>query len=108
MIADLKPYPEYKESGLSWLGQIPKHWELKRTKSCVANIIDQTTQMESGDLYVALENIESWTGLVRPQQGENLFASQVKRFQPNDVLFGKLRPYLAKVTRLQSRGVCVG
>ena len=26
MIADLKPYPEYKESGLPWLGGIPRHW----------------------------------------------------------------------------------
>ena len=27
MIADLKPYAEYKESGLPWLGQVPGHWE---------------------------------------------------------------------------------
>ena len=25
MIADLKPYAEYKESGLPWLGQVPGH-----------------------------------------------------------------------------------
>lgn len=23
-------YPEYKDSGLAWLGQVPAHWELKR------------------------------------------------------------------------------
>lgn len=28
MIADLKPYPEYKESGLPWLGLVPAHWGL--------------------------------------------------------------------------------
>ncbi len=28
MIADLKPYAEYKESGLPWLGQVPGHWSL--------------------------------------------------------------------------------
>ena len=28
MIADLKPYAEYKESGLPWLGQLPTHWGL--------------------------------------------------------------------------------
>ena len=28
MIADLKPYPEYKESGLPWLGKVPRHWDL--------------------------------------------------------------------------------
>ena len=29
MIADLKPYAEYKESGLPWLGQVPGHWEMR-------------------------------------------------------------------------------
>jgi type I restriction enzyme S subunit len=29
MIADLKPYPKYKESGLPWLGQVPGHWETR-------------------------------------------------------------------------------
>ena len=108
MIAELKPYADYKDSGLPWLGQVPAHWELKRAKSSIANVIEQTTHIESGDVYVALENIESWTGRVRPQTGTQLFTGQVKRFQSQDVLFGKLRPYLAKVTRLQRRGVCVG
>ena len=27
MIADLKPFPEYEASGLSWLGSIPSHWD---------------------------------------------------------------------------------
>ncbi len=33
MIADLNPYPEYKESGLPWLGAIPASWTIKRAKS---------------------------------------------------------------------------
>lgn len=33
MIEDLKPYPEYKNSGLPWLGMYPKSWNLRRTKS---------------------------------------------------------------------------
>ncbi len=24
----LKPYPEYKDSGVPWLGDVPAHWEL--------------------------------------------------------------------------------
>lgn len=28
MTAGLKPYPEYKDSGLPWLGKIPAHWSL--------------------------------------------------------------------------------
>ena len=90
MIADLKPYPEYKESGLAWLGKVPGHWSLNRMKSCVENVVEQTWTIGFGDVYVALENIESWTGRVRPQRGEHLFSGQVKRFRRNDVLFGKL------------------
>ncbi len=32
MIADLKPYADYKESGLPWLGQMPAHWGQRRMK----------------------------------------------------------------------------
>ncbi|MBI2783095.1 MAG: restriction endonuclease subunit S [Gammaproteobacteria bacterium] len=35
MIADLKPYAEYKDSGLPWLGQVPGHWEVQRLKNWV-------------------------------------------------------------------------
>ena len=33
MIDDLRPYPAYKPSGVEWLGDVPAHWEVKRTKS---------------------------------------------------------------------------
>lgn len=28
MIDELKPYPEYKDSGVPWLGKVPGHWDL--------------------------------------------------------------------------------
>jgi type I restriction enzyme S subunit len=28
VIWDLKPYAEYKDLGLPWLGQVPGHWQL--------------------------------------------------------------------------------
>lgn len=33
MIHNLKPYSAYKDSGMSWLGKVPEHWEVKRTKT---------------------------------------------------------------------------
>ena len=30
MIDGLKPYPEYKDSGLPWLSNIPRHWNVAR------------------------------------------------------------------------------
>ena len=36
MVADLKPYPAYKDSGVAWLGDVPEHWELRRTKTLLS------------------------------------------------------------------------
>lgn len=36
MIADLPPYPAMKDSGVPWLGSVPQHWELRRTKTVLS------------------------------------------------------------------------
>jgi type I restriction enzyme S subunit len=108
VIAGLKPYPAMKDSGVPWLEEVPEHWEIERLKSSVSNVVEQTAKRQSGDLYVALEHVEGWTGRLRPADSDVAFNSQVKRFRAGDVLFGKLRPYLAKVTRPTNGGVCVG
>ena len=28
----MKKYDSYKDSGVKWLGQIPSHWELRKSK----------------------------------------------------------------------------
>ncbi len=55
--------------------------------------------------YVGLEHIRSWTGeimLDHELQPDGL----VTHFKKGDVLFGKLRPYLAKVTAPKFSGFC--
>ena len=107
LTAEHKPYPDYKPSGVDWLGYLPAHWKVARLKSHVANIADQTDECGADEVYLALENVESWTGKLREVGKDISFDSQVKRFQVGDVLFGKLRPYLAKVTSPNCNGVCV-
>jgi type I restriction enzyme, S subunit len=36
MIADLKPYPEYKASGSSWLGVVPAKWEVRNLRTLIS------------------------------------------------------------------------
>ena len=33
MAAELKPYPAYKDSGVSWLGDVPANWTVQRIKT---------------------------------------------------------------------------
>lgn len=41
------PYPEYKESGVEWLGEIPAHWEVKMLKRLAAMQAGCTITSES-------------------------------------------------------------
>jgi type I restriction enzyme S subunit len=43
MITDLRPYGEYKASGLPWLGQVPAHWEVRRIKTVLRETDRRTT-----------------------------------------------------------------
>ena len=101
-------YSAYKSSGIPWLGDVPEHWEVPRLKGYVTNAIDLTKAPLNGELYLALEHVESWTGRFSDAGDGVSFSGQVKRFQAEDVLFSKLRPYLAKVTCPNRSGVCVG
>lgn len=96
-----------KPSGVEWLGEVPEHWELRRLKFIASNITNQASTKASGEIYLALEHVQSWTGVARSLEGDVEFASTVKQFVTDDVLFSKLRPYLAKVTRANRPGVCV-
>ena len=104
----LDPNAPRKSSGVEWLGEIPEHWERRRLKFLVRNVNEQTAIRQPDEVYIALEHVEGWTGRITLPSESIAFDSQVKRFRTGDVLFGKLRPYLAKVTRPDVPGVCVG
>ncbi|TXK92962.1 hypothetical protein BMR02_15975 [Methylococcaceae bacterium HT1] len=59
---------------------------------------DEKTSIKSNtEDYVELEDISQWTGKILNKRNTLEVASQVNVFYKGDVLFGKLRPYLAKL-----------
>ena len=109
--ARFKRYPAYKDSGVEWLGEIPAHWEAKRLKY-VAPVTDERSNVVTPDFpFIGLEHIESGPGrLVRTSEDATTDSAETEGaaslFRPGDVLFGKLRPYLAKVLRPEFNGCC--
>lgn len=95
---------ELKDSGINWIGEIPKHWEVKRLKfqSQLNNI--KSISRDSNLPYYGMENIESMTGKHIETATEVEGLANV--FSKGNVLFGKLRPYLAKVHLAKEDGVC--
>ena len=96
-------YPEYKDSGVEWLGTVPAHWNVNRLKRLARLLTEKTDRREKP---VALENIESWSGSF--VETEAMFSGEGVGFEPGDILFGKLRPYLAKVLLAAFSGEAVG
>lgn len=96
-------YSLYKYGGNEWLGQIPEHWSVRKLKHSSALV---TRKADKKTNQVALENIESWSG--RYIKTESKFDGDGTSFQRSDILFGKLRPYLAKALLATESGEAVG
>ena len=97
---------EMKDSGVEWLGKIPKEWEVKRLKRIV-DLRNNKGVYISNQNYIALENIESKTGKYIENSKEEIIVDGICNiFFENDVLFGKLRPYLAKCIITSNKGFC--
>lgn len=99
----LPRYPQYKDSGVEWLGRVPAHWSVSPLKRHMALL---TEKAEGRRWPVALENVESWSGRFVPTEGD--FQGDGVAFAASDILFGKLRPYLAKVFLAAHDGEAVG
>ena len=87
---------EMKDSGIEWIGAIPTTWHTKKMKY-ISNFIQNKYSSDYGLLpYIGLENIASWSGSFISTNSQ-YDREQSLICEPEDILFGKLRPYLAKV-----------
>lgn len=57
MIADLKPYPAYKDSGVPWLGKVPSTWVIARNGGLF------TQQNETGFAHLPILEVSLKTGV---------------------------------------------
>ena len=98
-----KAYPEYRDSRVEWLDRVPTHWQCYPLKRLVTLVNEKAGTAEELP-YIGLENVESWTGRLLETEAES--DSLANRFAPTDILFGKLRPYLAKALAPAFAGRC--
>ena len=90
----------------------PVEWSEKRLKFAAPLRIERVEATSEHNDYLGLENIQSWTGRLLPtENGESVTdedseGGTANRFSKGDVLFGKLRPYLAKALHADMDGVC--
>ena len=120
MSGELKPYPEYKDSGVEWLGEVPGHWEVRRLSQIGTLFKGRGGSKEDevpsgvpciryGDLYTSHRNfIHDSRSFVSEER-----AAAYTRINFGDVLFaasGETIDEIGKsaVSLLRSEAVCGG
>lgn len=98
----LNPDAPLRPSGIDWIGNIPSHW----TKCRFKNFMYLKTNPSCSQVKVGLENLESGSGKFIESDTE--FEGNGVEFCHNDILYGKLRPYLRKVWLAEFSGNAVG
>ena len=93
---------EYKDSGIEWIGRIPKKWKTCRFK----NFMVLRTEPSTSENKIGLENIESESGHFIQTEGK--FDGNGVQFHKGEIVYGKLRPYLRKVWLASFDGNAVG
>jgi type I restriction enzyme S subunit len=97
MIADLKPYPAMKDSGVPWLGAVPEHWEVRRNGRLFAQ------RNETGFAGLPILEVSLKTG-VRVREFANSNRKQVmadrdkyKRAAKGDIAYNMMRMWQGAV-----------
>lgn len=98
----LNPDAPLRPSGIDWIGDIPEHW----TKCRFKNFMYLKTTPSYSQVKIGLENLES--GSSKFIESDTEFDGNGVEFCQNDILYGKLRPYLRKVWLAEFNGNAVG
>lgn len=96
---------EMKESGVEWIDFLPAKWAKERLKYIVDFISDKAIANKNTN-NISLENIVSHSGEYVKTESE--YDGIGVQFRYDDILFGKLRPYLAKVHLCKCDGIALG
>lgn len=91
----LKPYPEYKKAGVSWIGSIPAHWPEKRAKYYFKEIDERS---QTGDEEML--SVSHITGVTpRSQKNVTMFKAESnvgqKRCRPGDVVINTMWAWMS-------------
>lgn len=101
-IREWKRYPEYKDSGMEWIGQIPKKWEVKPLK--FASELNPEALPENTDpdyilKYIDIGNVSLGTLVSEPTEMKfcNSPSRARKIVKNGDIIISTVRTYLKAI-----------
>jgi type I restriction enzyme S subunit len=108
MIGELKPYTEYKESGLAWLGIVPGHWSVFPNRALFGEVKDRNHPDEE------MLSVTITRGIIRQKalldnsskkDSSRLDKSAYKLVQPRDIAYNKMRAWQGAIGASEFRGI---
>ncbi len=93
MIEGLKPYAEYKESGLPWLGRVPAHWRTPRLKTVIRE--KEARSLDGAGLLLSLTRNR---GLIaRSDMTEKIHSARTlagyKLYEPGEIVMNRMQAW---------------
>ena len=97
------PYPDYKPSGVDWLGDLPANWEIVKFSRAVRiaeGQVDPEMEPFASMLLIAPNHILSGTGRLELKETALDQGAESGKYicKKGNVIYSKIRPALCKVT----------
>ena len=104
----MKPYPDYKDSGVAWLGQIPAHWDALQNRALFKERITK------GRIDEELLSVTMKEGIIKQKEllsesskkdSSNEDKSNYKLVMPDDLAYNKMRMWQGAVGASKFQGI---
>lgn len=108
MTTDLKPYPNMKDSGVEWLGEVPEHWAVLPNRA----LFDEVKVRDCPDEEMLSVTIRG--GVLRQvelladssqKDSSNVDRSSYKLVQAGDIVYNKMRAWQGAIGASDHRGI---
>jgi type I restriction enzyme S subunit len=103
----LPAYPQHKQSGVAWLGDVPKHWELKRLKFYAKRVFTGTTPPSDDRRYYEDPTINWFTPSDFSDEG-TLLSNSTRKLNAIAVQDGSVRLFEQACVLIVSIGATLG
>lgn len=108
MTDSLRPYPEYKDSGVDWLGEIPAHWEVYPHRSLFTEIIERDCPDEQMLSVTIARGVLPQSQLLASsskKDSSNTDKSNYKLVSEGDITYNKMRAWQGAIGASAYRGI---
>jgi type I restriction enzyme, S subunit len=108
MIDELKPYPEYKDSGHPWIGSVPQHWPVLPNRAIFNEVKDRDhpdEEMLSVTITRGIVRQKALLADTSKKDSSNQNRTAYKLVQPQDIAYNKMRAWQGAIGVSDLRGI---